>query len=123
MPLSISCRDSSTKKIESASGQIASYNYPLKYGNNVTCQWYLTVDGSKRVKLTFDMFNLEDSSGCKGDHVALYDGYFGELLGKYCGSKTPDPVYSSGSTLHVKFVTDGKGRYPGFKASFESASE
>lgn len=120
MPLSISCRDSGRKKIKSSSGQIATYNYPLKYENNVSCEWDITVHSSKRVKLTFDSFSIEDSSGCKGDHVAFYDGIYGELLGKYCGSKTPDPVYSSGSTLYIKFATDGKGRYQGFKASFES---
>jgi hypothetical protein len=120
VPLSISCRHRSRQKIKSSTGQIASFDYPLNYENNVTCEWAITVSSSKRVKLTFESFSLEESSGCKGDHVALYDGYYGELLGRFCGSTTPDSVHSTGSTMLIKFATDGKGRYKGFKASFES---
>ena len=82
------------------------------------CQtWNLEVTPGKRIKLTFDSFDLEDHASCKYDYVRISYGSFDE---KYCGPNKPSPIISSGNTMTVVFHSDGSTNGTGFKASWES---
>ena len=122
MPLSVACKGKDLQKIESSSGEIASHDYPLKYGNNMECKWRIIVPDGKRVKLTFESFNLQKTSGCAGDYVEVFDGMssYSESLGKFCGGSTPESIHSSSTYMYIKFKTDDTGQFPGFKAKFEA---
>ncbi|XP_048577046.1 cubilin [Nematostella vectensis] len=126
LPLKSACRVSSeysrnTRK-DSSSGEISSYEYPNKYENHVTCIWSISGSNWYRYKLTFESFDLEPSDNCVADFVEIRDGYsFKEVLGRFCGNKTiPEPVYTSGEFLWMKFKTNNSTRYGGFKAKYTS---
>lgn len=123
VPLSISCsEDVQTRKLKSSPGSLASYEYPLKYQNNVKCTWMITTSSSERFRIKFDFMDIEPSPGCKDDYVIIRDGgySFSESLGKFCGNTKPDTVTSSEDAIWVQFVSNGTGRYPGFKLSYET---
>ena len=65
--------------------------------------------------------DIEPSPGCKDDYVVIRDGSytFSDSMGKFCGDKKPDTLTSSESAIFVEFKTNGTGRYPGFKLSYE----
>ena len=83
------------------------------------------MDSDYNIKLSFDSFNLSQSSDCSEDYVEVRDGQFdtSDLVGKYCGSEKPSSITSDDSELRVVFRSAGKTKYPGFKATFETKSE
>ena len=111
--------------LKSDTGTLASYNYPLPYDDSVECVWVIRVDGDYNIKLSFDSFNLSQSSDCSEDYVEVRDGQFdtSDLVGKYCGSEKPSSITSDDWELRVAFRSSGKKKYPGFKATFETKSE
>ena len=85
----------------------------------------ITVPNDKLVKLSFNAFDVEWSSGCDEDYVHVYDGRYStsEVKNKLCGTSLPGDVYSSGRYMRVHFRSDkdNYGNY-GFKAQFEEAN-
>ena len=75
------------------------------------------------MKLTFKTFSLETCvipSICTCDHVEVRDGSdeSSRKLGKFCGSKTPAPLVSTGRFMWIEFESDSRTRKPGFRATF-----
>ena len=63
-------------------------------------------------------FNLESSSSCAYDWIEVRDGDTdsANVIGsKLCGADNPEPIVSSGNSLHVFFRTDGSVVRTGFK--------
>ena len=89
--------------LNSTSGSLASYNYPLPYDGYAHCN----MDSNYKIKLWFDFFNVS----CN-DSVRL-------LNKKYCGSEKPPPLNLTTSDT-VYFWSSGLDKYPGFKASYEA---
>lgn len=100
----------------SQSGSLASYNYPLRYDDEIECTWRFDVDSDYEIELTFDVFNLSLSTGCTYDYVQI-DGL------RYCGSGKPVLITLDSSDMRIKFKSSGKTKFPGFKASYEAKSE
>lgn len=48
-----------------------SKNFPENYPHNTDCEWLISVEESKRVVLTFQDFDVESSSNCTYDYVAV----------------------------------------------------
>ncbi|XP_050407117.2 cubilin, partial [Patella vulgata] len=104
------------------SGTIVSKNYPSNYPHNTDCQWLITVEENQPVVITFNDFDVEGSSTCNYDYVAIYDGWdtsFPELV-KHCGTSLPIPsVYrSSNNQVYIRLRSDGDFAARGFKASY-----
>ena len=93
--------------LNSTSGSLASYNYPLPYDGYAQCTWKFNMDSNYKIKLWFDFFNVS----CN-DSVRL-------LNKKYCGSEKPPPLNLTTSDT-VYFWSSGLDKYPGFKASYEA---
>ncbi|OWK07527.1 hypothetical protein Celaphus_00008538, partial [Cervus elaphus hippelaphus] len=68
--------------------------------------------------LTFNEFEIEQHQECAYDHLELYDGPDSQapVLGRFCGSKKPDPVVASGSSLFLRFYSDASVQRRGFQA-------
>ena len=47
------------------------------------------------------------------------DQGYSKLINKYCGSKFPPIITSSGRSLWLRFVSDGTIEYSGFKAVYD----
>lgn len=125
VPAPFSCRSDRLTSLKSDTGTLASYNYPLPYDDNIECTWTIRVDLDYRIRLSFDFFNLSQSSDCSVDYVEVRDGAFkrSDLIGKYCGTEKPESVTSDSWDMRVTFKSSGKTSYPGFKASYKRKSK
>lgn len=52
-------------------GTLMSKNFPENYPHNTDCEWLISVEESKRVVLTFQDFDVESSTNCTYDYVAV----------------------------------------------------
>ena len=120
-----------------SSGTLYTPDYPIPYPDGTTCIWTISVPLGRRVKLTFEHFELAKSSLSAGygyckydkltmdrDYVEIRDGAWSDSreLGSFCGNKLDFEFYSTGRHMWVKFhsTSDGRKEYKGFKAHFEA---
>ena len=125
VPAPFSCRSDRLTSFKSDTGTLASYNYPLPYDDKIECTWTIRVDLDYRITLSFDFFNLSQSSDCSVDYVEVRDGASktSDLIGKYCGTEKPESITSDSWDMRVTFKSSGKTSYPGFKASYKRKSK
>lgn len=74
-----------------------------------------------QISLHFQAFHLQETKGCQGDYVKVYDGSSKSspvLMDKTCGSKIPSGMVASSNLMLVEFVTDGAYTGSGFQATF-----
>ena len=104
-----------------SSGTLFSPFYPTPYPRKVTCIWVISVPANKRVKLTFDKFNVDrednvrilDGQKAGSEEVAVYYGY--NLFSR------ESAVYSTGGYMRIKFQSSQDSwNHTGFKARFEA---
>lgn len=119
-----------------SSGMLYTPDYPIPYPAGTNCFWTITVPPGKRVKLTFEDFELEKNSvntgysyNCKydqtdvqRDYVEIRDGPWSNSreLATYCGNKLDFEFYSTGHQMWIMFrsAADGLRESKGFKAHF-----
>ncbi|RWS11455.1 cubilin-like protein, partial [Dinothrombium tinctorium] len=105
-------------------GVIASPNFPDRYDTGLECDWLIRINPKDTMKLIFTEFDLEHHEECKFDYLEVYDGpdESAPLFGRYCSQKTrpPSKIISTGSTLFVKFRSDGSISGKGFSAIYET---
>uniref|UniRef100_A0A8C5UZ61 Cubilin n=1 Tax=Microcebus murinus TaxID=30608 RepID=A0A8C5UZ61_MICMU len=106
-------------------GVIDSVGYPtLPYTDNLICEWHLQGLSGHYLTISFEDFNLQNSSGCERDFVEIWDNHTsGNVLGKYCGNAIPDSIDTSSNVALVRFVTDDSITASGFRLRFESSLE
>jgi len=95
--------------------------YGKEYPQDSNCVWLITVPAPKIVRLSFDSFDLEWSSGCTADYVEVRDGStrYSRSKGRFCGLTVPEDVLSTGRYMRVRFRSDSEySYYSGFKATF-----
>ncbi|XP_029622136.1 ovochymase-2 isoform X1 [Salmo trutta] len=104
-------------------GDLLTPGFPAQnYENGALYQWRITVPEGEKIRLTFSSFDLVPEA-CK-DYVDVYDGHKtgSAMLGRFCGSKNPGRVDSSGNTMVVRFKTDATLTSKGFSATFTKTS-
>ncbi|XP_028307229.1 inactive serine protease PAMR1 isoform X2 [Gouania willdenowi] len=94
------------------------------YPNNARCEWTIQVDKQFTIELRFRMLSLEFHPTCRYDYVEVRDGdsINSGVIARYCGNKRPVPIQSSGSNLHILFVSDGYKNFDGLFATFQESS-
>lgn len=72
----------------------------------------------------FMMLSLELHHSCRYDYVEVRDGdsISSRVIGRFCGNNRPAPILSSGTSLHILFVSDGYKNFDGFFATFQEIS-
>lgn len=126
LPASFSCVASKQVfDLTSETGSLASFNYPLSYDlYPVDCLWIISVNSYKQIELSFDVFNLSGSAPkcLDSDYVEFGNGNstFAKRIQRLCGSEKPSTIKSKDSVMWFRFVSTGKTKYPGFKASYKS---
>eukprot|EP00112_Aurelia_sp_Birch-Aquarium-sp1_P014017 Seg3.11 transcript_id=Seg3.11/GoldUCD/mRNA.D3Y31 product=Fibrillin-1 protein_id=Seg3.11/GoldUCD/D3Y31 len=97
------------------------------YPDSTSCTWIINLDDAKKkLKLTFNSFELETSEGCEFDYVEIYDGREDKsdnLMGRFCGSVIPSSLNSSGNSFLIKFKSDGSVSKKGFDISYQATHE
>ncbi|XP_044539963.1 bone morphogenetic protein 1-like, partial [Gracilinanus agilis] len=106
-------------KVTSTSGTITSPNWPDKYPSKKECTWSISSTAGHRVKLTFSELDIESQPECTYDHLEVYDGRDAKapVLGRFCGSKKPEPVLATGNRMFLRFFSDNSVQRKGFQAS------
>uniref|UniRef100_A0A3B4B0I2 CUB domain-containing protein n=1 Tax=Periophthalmus magnuspinnatus TaxID=409849 RepID=A0A3B4B0I2_9GOBI len=109
--------------IHADSGTIKSPNYPQNFPANSECLWHIIFCVNKGCcvfVLRFNRFDLEASSSCRYDYVAVYDGQdtAAPLMGTFCGSELPPKLRSSSNHLYLVFRTDSSVSGEGWRASY-----
>ncbi|CAH1259009.1 PKDREJ [Branchiostoma lanceolatum] len=89
------------------------------YSSDNLCSWTIEAPSGMAVSLTFLTFDLADDGDCLSDYVAVYDGsnQSSVLLGRFCESN-PGVVNSTGTLMHVTFVSNSSLEASGFQATF-----
>jgi spore germination protein YaaH len=84
------------------------------YYDNESYTYKIAPTGANKVRLTFSQMDLETGY----DSLYLYDGptTASPLLGAYSGSVVPGIINSTGSSITVKFKSDGATNKGGFRA-------
>lgn len=63
--------------------------------------------------------DIESQPECAYDHLEVFDGRDAKapVLGRFCGSKKPEPVLATGSRMFLRFYSDNSVQRKGFQAS------
>ncbi|KAM8743208.1 bone morphogenetic protein 1-like isoform 3-T3 [Acanthopagrus schlegelii] len=106
--------------VNSVSGKISSPNWPDRYPSKKACTWILTTTPGHRIKLVFNEIDMEAHLECAYDHLEIYDGRDVRVptLGRFCGTKKPSPVVSSGNKMFLRFFSDNSVQKRGFEATY-----
>ncbi|KAK2888337.1 bone morphogenetic protein 1-like isoform X1 [Channa argus] len=98
--------------------QFGDNNYP----SGSDCTWVVTAEKGYGVEIIFQVFEIEEEADCGYDYVELYDGadIKSPRLGRYCGSGTPEEVYSAGDAIVLKFHSDDSISRKGFHVRYTS---
>ncbi|XP_028974037.2 dorsal-ventral patterning tolloid-like protein 1 [Esox lucius] len=106
-------------KVHSPSGTLSSPNWPDKYPSRKECTWDITSTPGHRVKLLFTEFEIEQHQECAYDHLEAFDGDSDSaaILGRLCGSQTPEPLVSTGNKMYLRFISDASVQRKGFQAT------
>ena len=121
--------------LEGSTGTIQTPGYPHGYAHRKFCAWSIIGPADRRIKLTFDDFDLEppvvqlstNRSRCRYDYVYITSGNLRQFSTPIftgsptkCGSAIPDPVSSASNVMRVGFRSDGSVSHRGFSASWTS---
>ncbi|TDH02041.1 hypothetical protein EPR50_G00168750 [Perca flavescens] len=103
-------------------GTISSPNWPDKYPSKKACTWSLSTTPGHRIKIVFSEIDMESHLECAYDHLEIYDGRDtrAPFLGRFCGTKKPSPVVSSGNKMFLRFFSDNSVQKRGFEASYRA---
>lgn len=118
------CKEGGCKyEVSSPNGQIFSPNYPDYYPPKKDCVWHFTTTPGHRIRLVFNVFDIEPHQECAYDHIVIYDGDSPEsyALGRFCGAKLPHPLSSTSNEMYMAFNTDSSVQRKGFFASHSTA--
>ncbi|XP_049840781.1 cubilin-like [Schistocerca gregaria] len=105
-------------------GSIHSSNYPNNYDPYDDCMWLIEVDTNHRINFTVSDIDMESSSDCYYDYLAIYDGSSTDnetqMLAKLCGSSAPQPAWylSTSNSMTIRFKSDGSRSSKGFLANY-----
>lgn len=111
------------REYHQAFGSLKSPGWPDGYDSNVDCSVTLRAPQNHSISLFFQSFGVEDSSECRRDFLEVRNGSDGTspLLGTYCGSLLPDPVFSQNNELYLRFKSDGATSGRGYEILWTSS--
>lgn len=109
-------------KFTAPQGTIHTANYPQNYDSNSSCMWYIEIEETHLINLTFVDFSTRNFPTFGKDKVLVYDGdVHGKLLLNHSGNSIPSSIISSSNKLIVLFeVGQRELRAKGFKAIYST---
>ena len=95
------------------------------YKGNTTCVWRIYGPEGYVIKLHFDDFGVQKTTGCMYDHVQLLDGPSAgdHLIATICGERLPHEEWSKTPNMMVIYFTVGAWYEVGLKAKFEAVKQ
>lgn len=109
-------------------GIFKSPGFPNKYPENTKCSYFFQANKGGRIKINFDLFDLEGPSdnGCQFDYIEINDvneSGSKSLMQKFCGSDTPAEFVSLQQKMEIVFVSDSTKNLNGFIGHYEFLSD
>ncbi|KAJ8416285.1 hypothetical protein AAFF_G00383070 [Aldrovandia affinis] len=89
------------------------------YKNNEMCLWSINVPSGKSILLEFLEFDVENSTHCASDQLAVFAGT-DRLIGRFCGSRLPSPILVGSSSATIQFLSDFSVSGTGFSIKFDA---
>ncbi|KAK4871991.1 hypothetical protein RN001_016115 [Aquatica leii] len=110
-------------KMSTFSGSLHSPNYPQNYDKSDLCEWFIEVEDTHLIELTF--FDLDLAENCDTDFIKVYDGPSAgyPLLQKICGKTKPGTIRSTRSHMTVELQTGTEFTAKGFLANYTMVSD
>ncbi|GBO34881.1 hypothetical protein AVEN_173552-1 [Araneus ventricosus] len=96
------------------------YGKRPQYPINLYCQYELKAPDGHRIKVTFKDFDVDVSSRCTQDQLAIYGKNYHGLLGTFCGHELPRPILSKENEIVLIFRTDFMKGGRGYLLEYES---
>lgn len=90
--------------MESEEGTFSSPGYPDNYPLETQCEWTIKASEGNGVQLSFEEFDLADSTNCDDDYVEIRENSkIGKLIGVFCGGNVPSNISHTGNALWLLF--------------------
>ncbi|MEO0310368.1 MAG: hypothetical protein RIQ89_25 [Bacteroidota bacterium] len=108
---------SGTTTLTTCNGTFADGSGNNNYSNNLDCSWLINPGSTTgSIYLNFTSFATQSIN----DIVRVYDGNSAAapLIGTFSGTTLPTQIISSGSTLFVRFTTNGSTTAAGWAANY-----
>ncbi|KAM6162076.1 cubilin isoform 2-T2 [Erethizon dorsatum] len=104
-------------------GSLRSPGWPDNYYENLDCTVILSAPQNHIISLFFHTFSIESSMDCVHDFLEIRNGSNSSspLLGMYCGTLLPNPIFSQSSTLYLRFKSDGIISSHGYEITWTSS--
>ncbi|XP_058153894.1 cubilin [Dasypus novemcinctus] len=112
--------------LQGPEGTFASPNYPNPNPHSRACEWRVTVQEGRRVRLTFTHLRLDARPACDEERMTVFNGIRAnspQLVTLCSSANVSHQVESSGNTMRVTYFTDGSRPYGGFSASYGSSED
>ncbi|XP_065114614.1 cubilin [Paramisgurnus dabryanus] len=106
-------------------GYLKSPGWPDIYPENIECNIVLQAPQNSSISLFFTSFDLESHPSCTYDYLEVRNGSTATspLLGKYCGSMLPNPVFPGTNQLFLHFKSDFAMSRNGFEITWTSSPQ
>ncbi|KAG9276492.1 cubilin [Astyanax mexicanus] len=110
---------------EQSYGYLKSPGWPATYPHNIDCTIVLRAPQNSSISLFFDNFDLESHPSCSYDFLEIRNGSTASapLLGKYCGSTLPSPIFPRINELYLHFQSDFSSARDGFEITWTSSPQ
>ncbi|XP_006766106.1 PREDICTED: cubilin, partial [Myotis davidii] len=110
------------RNYKKAFGNLKSPGWPANYNNDMDCTVTLTAPQNHSISLFFHSFGIEDSSECRHDFLEVRNGSDSSspLLGTYCGTLLPNPIFSQNNELYLRFKSDSATSSHGYEIIWTS---
>ncbi|XP_074087702.1 ovochymase-2 [Macrotis lagotis] len=101
-------------------GQLRFPRHPHQfYGSDELCIWTVRVKRQMHIWLNFSHLDVEFEEFCRQDSLSVYS-LEDRLIGKFCGTVVPSPIFISSSSIRLKFVSDATEYGTGFVLTYQA---
>ncbi|MEE6466792.1 hypothetical protein FKM82_007053 [Ascaphus truei] len=103
-------------------GYLKSPGWPDNYPHNSECIIILRAPQNHTISLFFNAFNLETYSSCN-DFLEVRNGsdFDSPVIGKYCGTNLPNPIFPKKNVLRLFFKSDIIISHHGYEITWTSS--
>uniref|UniRef100_A0A8C5HD89 Cubilin n=1 Tax=Gouania willdenowi TaxID=441366 RepID=A0A8C5HD89_GOUWI len=104
-------------------GYLKSPGWPDIYPHNMDCTIILQAPQNSSISLFFNSFELESHSNCQFDFLEVRNGTTAQspLIGRFCGSALPNPIFPQFNLLYLRFKSDYSFARDGFEVTWTSS--
>ncbi|KAM9333329.1 LOW QUALITY PROTEIN: cubilin [Pholidichthys leucotaenia] len=114
-----------SRTYEQAYGYLKSPGWPGVYPHSMDCVIILRAPQSSYISFFFNSFDMESHVSCDLDYLEIRNGSTADsqLLGRYCGSTLPSPIFPQSNLLYLHLKSDFSFSRDGFDATWTSSPQ